>query len=256
MMSAQTRITIVVGVLIAVVTAGMTAFLVNSSRAAVPSTPAPQVLTLAASSTGNTVTVVGLGTGTAVPDTATVYLGVTATRPSVRDADNVASADLSRLINSLHGQGVQDKDIQTNSISIQQQYNCCPQNVTGYTASSQLSVTVHHINNVTPLVEAAVDAVGNDVQLGGINLFIADPTNLTKTARASAMTNATAKAQDWARLAGHHVGGLIGVSEVIAYAPAQSCDACGKGGAGGGFQIQPGQTTVTVTVAVTYELLA
>jgi uncharacterized protein YggE len=254
MMSAQARIMVVVGVLIAVVTAGMTAFLVTSMRPAAATPPAPQVLTLAASSTGNTVTVVGLGTGTAVPDQANVYLGVTATRSSVRDADNVASNDLNRLINALHGQGVQDKDIQTNSISIQQQYNCCPQNVSGYTASSQLSVTVHHVNNVTPLVEAAVDAVGNDVQLGGINLSIADPSTVTKVARAAAMTNANAKAQDWARLAGHHIGGLIGVSEVIGFAPAQACDACGKGGGGGGFQVQPGQTMVTVTVAVTYEL--
>jgi uncharacterized protein YggE len=73
-----------------------------------------------------------------------------------------------------------------------------------------------------------------------------------KSARSSAMGDANSRAQDWARLAGHHVGGLIGLSEIVA---AQSQPIMGgKGGAG--VPVEGGTSSVTVTVTATYELLA
>ena len=256
MMSTHTRFLVVGGVLIAIMTASVTAFLVNASRpAAVAAVAPPQVLTLAATSTSNTITVVGTGTSSGVPDEADLGLGVTATRPTVRDAVTTAGNDMNHLLSALRAQGVQDKSMQTTSLSVYEQTNCCPQTVTGYTASSTVSVNVPHVASVTAIIEAAVDAVGNDLQMNGVTLSVADPTAMMKSARAAAMSDASARAQDWARLAGHHVGGLIGVSEVIAAPPPVSCQGgCGKGG-GGGIPVQAGQTTVTITVAATYELV-
>ena len=254
MMSAQTRLLVVCGVLIAIAAASVTALAINVSRPTAVNAPPPQVLTLAASASGNTITVVGVGIGSATPNQAQLNLGVTATRPNVRDAVSTASNDMNRLLSALRNQGTQDKDMQTASIWVSQQTNCCPQTVIGYNAQVQVTVTVHSINGVTPLIEAAVDAVGNDLQLNGISLSVADQSGMLKTARASAMSDANVKAQDYARLSGHHVGGLVGVSEVVSTTGGFSCDQCGGKGAGGGFQIQPGQNSVTVTVAVTYEL--
>jgi uncharacterized protein YggE len=227
----------------------------GTNRSSPVAAPPPPVLTLTASTSGNTITVVGVGTGSGTPDTAQLGLGVTTLRPTVRDAVSAASTDEAHLLTALHGQGVQDKDIQTASIYISTQTNCCPQVLAGYNAATTLVVTVHHIANVTPLIEAAVDSVGNDLQINNINLYVADQGPMLKTARAAAMTDANTKAEDYARLSGHHVGGLIGVSEVVSYGSGFSCDACGKGaGGGGGIQVQPGVTSVTVTVAVTFEL--
>jgi uncharacterized protein YggE len=254
MMSAHTRFLVVAGLAIGVVSAVLTAILINSSRPP-SSSPPQQVVSLAASSTTNSITVVGVGAASAVPDAAELDLGVSATRPNVRDAVSQATADMNHLLAAIRGQGVQDKDIQTASISIYQQSNCCPQTVTGYTSSNSLTINVHHVSNVTPIMEAAIDAVGNDLQMNGIMLSVSDPTAMNKSARAAAMSDANARAQDWAGLTGHHVGGLIGVSEIIAAAPAQVCQGgCGKGSAGG-VPIQPGETTITVTVAATYELV-
>jgi uncharacterized protein YggE len=212
------------------------------------------VLALAASTSGNTITVVGVGLGSATPNQALVNLGVTATRPNVRDAVSAAGSDMTRLLSAIHNQGVQDKDIQTAYIGVSQQTNCCPQTVIGYNATSQITVTVHSVNNVTPLIEVAVDAVGNELQINGISLSVADQSGMLKTARAAAMSDANVKAQDYARLSGHHVGGLVGVSEIVSTTGGFSCDQCGGKGGGGGIPIQAGQTTLTVTVAVTYEL--
>lgn len=256
-MSGHTRLLVVCGVLIAVAAASVTAIAIDVSRPAAISVPPPQVLTLAATTSGNTIIVVGVGMGSAVPNQAQLNLGVNALRPNVRDAVSAASSDMTHLLGALHNQGAQDKDIQTAAIWVSQQTNCCPQSVIGYNASSQITVTVHSINNVTPVIEAAVDAVGNELQINGINLSVADQSGMLKTARAAAMSDANVKAQDYARLSGHHVGGLIGVSEVISTTSGFACAECGgKGGAGGGIPLQAGVNTLTVTVAVTYELAA
>jgi uncharacterized protein YggE len=161
---------------------------------------------------------------------------------------------MNHLLGALHSQGVQDKDIQTSWISIYQQTNCCPQTVTGYTSSNEVSVTVRRLASATAIVEASIDSVGNDLQLNGIDLSIADATAITKSARSAAMSDANARAQDWARLAGHHVGGLVDLSEVVA-TQSQGPVAGDKGG-GGGVPIEAGQLSVTVTVTATYERLA
>jgi uncharacterized protein YggE len=253
-MSAQTRLLILCGVLTAVTASSVTALAINLSRPASVSPPPPQVLTLAASATGNTVTVVGVGIGSAAPNQAQLNLGVTATRPNVRDAVSAAASDMSHLLTAVHNQGVQDKDIQTAYVGVSQQTNCCPQTVIGYNAMSQINVTVHSINNATPLIEAAVDAVGNDLQINGIGLSVSDQSAMLKTARAGAMSDANTKAQHYAQLSGHHIGGLVGVSEVVSTTGGFSCDQCGGKGGGGGIQIQSGVNSITVTVAVTYEL--
>lgn len=253
MMSAQTRYLFAAGILIAI-TSGAAALLlsVRTSAPATVSSTSP-VLALAASSTSNTITVVGTGSASAAPDEGSLTLGVSATRPSVRDAVSQATTDMNHLLGALHSQGVQDKDIQTSWISIYQQTNCCPQSVTGYTSSNQVIITVHHLANATAVIEASVDAVGNDLQLNGINLVVADTSAITKAARSAAMNDANSRAQDWARLAGHHVGGLIDLSEVVA--PQYQPPVAGGKGGGGGVPIEAGLTAVTVTVTATYELL-
>jgi uncharacterized protein YggE len=273
MMSAHTRyVVIMVGLLTALAVGGAAgvafsprAALVNPqhSMASVatppaPTSPAPTPVTLAASKPTSTILVVGTGTASAVPDEATVGLGVTATRSDVRSAVNQANADMSHLLSALHKRGVLDKDIQTTSLAIYQQTNCCPSTVTGYSSSNQVTVTIHHLVNVNGVIEAAIDAVGNDIQLNGINLTVANPNGTISAARSQAMTDALARAQEWARLANHHVGSLLGLSEIVAASPINVCgQGCGSGGGGGGagYQIQPGQTSFTVTITATYELL-
>lgn len=254
-MSTNTRTLAVWGVLIALAAASLGALMATLYRpAGIGPSTAPQVLTLAASSTGNTITVVGNGSASGAPNQADLALGVTVTRPSVRDAVTIAGSDMTKLLSALRNNGVQDKDVKTTSIWVSQQTNCCPQTVIGYNASTQISVTVHSVDRVTPLIEAAVDAVGNELQLNGINLSISDTSNVMKAARQDAMNDANTKAQDWARLSGHHLGGLIGMSEEVA--TNGGFPQYGGKGAGGGVPIQPGVTSVTVIVAVTYELAA
>lgn len=147
-MSTQNRFAVVIGVLIAVAASGITvlAFNAKANGVTAPDVSArpaigvatTQALAATVSATSSTITVVGSGMATTTPDQATISLGVTATRSKVRDAVNAAGSDMNRLLSVLHGQGVQENDIQTTAMSIYQQTNCCPQSVTGYTSSGQI----------------------------------------------------------------------------------------------------------------------
>jgi uncharacterized protein len=245
--------TVVIAALVALAAALLTAVVLNSRPVAGAAVPPPSTGT-AAIADSNTLTVVGQGSAEATPDQAIVSLGVGATRGTAADALSAAGGDMTNLLKSLHAQGVLDKDIQTSAMSVGQESNCCPRNVTGYTASSQLTVIVHHIANAGSLVTAAVAAVGNDIQLNGVGLSLSDTAPQAKTARASAMTDAATRAGQWATLAGRHLGKIVSVSEAPAQYGGPACGGCGAGG--GGIPVMTGQTTVSLTITVEYELLA
>src|SRR5438105_5457559 len=261
MSSTQTRtIVAVTSVLTLAVLAAATIGRLSAPPPAVAATNPPAgaaQVTLAAATTTNSITVVGDGIGLATPDQAVLSIGAQATRPDVRGAVAAMTAEMNKLLASLKSSGVVAKDIQTTGLSVYQATTCCPNAVTGYVASQSLNVTVHHLNNIGSVIASAVDAVGNDIQLNGVSLFVGDPTPAIKAARAAAMADANARAQEWAKLAGHHVGGLISLAEAIVVSPGLVCTAgCGgRGGAGGGPSVAPGQTTYEVTITATYELL-
>lgn len=236
-------------VVVGLVAAGL---VLNVKALAAGGTPAPAVQTLAAAGPPNTITVVGEGHATATPDTATITVGARATRGSVHDALNTDNADMTRLLKALHDQGVQDKDIQTSTVYVNQEMNCCPQVVTGYTAINSVTATIHHLGNVGPVIAAVVDAVGNDVQLNGVNLSVADTSDAVKSARQSAVADANSRAGSWASLAGRKVGKLLSLSEVLTQQPAGCTQGCGAGG--GGVPIAAGQSQITVSVTATFEL--
>jgi uncharacterized protein len=248
--------TVAFALLLALAGALVTTLVLNSHPVAGAAVP-PATPVAAVSAEVNTLTVVGQGMAMGTPDQATIGIGVSATRGSVSEALSAAGTDMANLLKSLHSEGVQDKDIQTSALSVGQETNCCPRVVIGYTASSQLSVLVHHIANVGSLHAAAVGAVGNDIQLFGTNLSVSDAAPQAKTARAAAMTDATARANQWATLAGRHLGRILSVSEApVAPQYAGGCGGGCGGGGGGGIPLMPGQTTFSLTITVVFELLA
>ena len=242
-------ILIVIGALIAIAASAVTALAVRAGAGG-----STQTAVGAGTVAGprDTVTVVGEGTQNATPDNAQIGLGVSVRRATAGDAMNTANAEMTALLKAIKGQGVLDVDIQTTGLSIyqDQQYN-----VIGYRAGNTVNVKIHHIANVGSVIVAAQKAVGDDIQLNGINLQLSDNTTQLKGARLAAMTAAAARAKEWAGLAGRHLGKVLSVSEIVSSGSSGSpCGAGGQCGGGGGAPVQSGQMNVTVDVAVVYEL--
>jgi uncharacterized protein len=248
-MQARRGYLIAIGALLAIAASAITALAVRAGTAT-PTNSAP----LGAGSVAgprDTVTVVGEGTQNAVPDNAVISLGVSAKRGSAKDALNAANSQMTKLLNAIKANGVQDKDIQTTGLSINQEGNGYG-GVSGYRAGNTVNVKINHLTNVNQIISVAQQSVGDDIQLNGINLQLSDNTTQLRGARQAAMTVAAARAKEWASLAGRHLGKVLSVSEVVSTgAGGMPCyGQCG----GGGPAVQPGQVNVTVDVAVVYEL--
>ena len=206
------------------------------------------------SASPNTVTVVGSGQVNAAPDEALLSLGVSATRSTPQGALNAAAAEMTHLIAALRTHGVAAQDMQTSSVSLAQDTNCCPAQVTGYTGSSSMTVTIHHLTNVGPIEVAAVAAVGNDIQLSGVSLTLSDDNAQLRVARVAAMADARSRAGQWAAQTGRKLGPILSVSEVVDNQSSNSGCNTGCGGAGGGVPIEAGQNTVSVNITVEFQL--
>jgi uncharacterized protein len=208
----------------------------------------------AVSASPNTVTVVGSGQVNAAPDQALVSLGVSVTRSAANTALNAAAAEMTRLIAALRSQSVADQDMQTSSVSLGQSTTCCPTTVTGYSGSSSLTVTIHHLSNVGSVEVAAVAAVGNDLQLSGVALTLSDDSSQLRAARIAAIADARSRAAQWAAQTGRTLGPVLAVSEIVNSQPSGASCTNGCGGAGGGVPIETGQNTVSVNVTVEFQL--
>src|SRR3982074_39224 len=229
-------ILIVIGALIAIAASAVTALAVRAGAGG-----STQTAVGAGTVAGprDTVTVGGEGTQNATPDNALISLGVSVRRATAGDAMNTANAEMTALLKAIKGQGVLDVDIQTTGLSIyqDQQYN-----VIGYRAGNTVNVKIHHIANVGSVIVAAQKAVGDDIQLNGINLQASDNPPQLRVARRAAMTAAAARAKEWAGLAGRHLGKVLSVSEIVSSGGGSPCGSgggCGGGGGGGA----PGRAT-------------
>lgn len=244
----------VVGVVAAAgLLAGLRVIAANPTPTSTTTSSNTPVTVNAVSASPNTVTVVGSGQVNAAPDEALLSLGVSTNRATAKGALNAAAAEMTHLIAVLRSQGVAAKDMQTSSISLGQTTSCCPNQVTGYSGSSSVTVTIHHLANVGSIEVAAVGAVGNDIQLNGVSLTLSDDSSQLRAARIAAMADARSRGSQWAAQTGRKLGAILAVSEVVNSQSSGSACTDGCGG-GGGVPIEAGQNTVSVSITVEFQL--
>lgn len=206
----------------------------------------------------NTVTVQGVGRVAAAPDTMWVQVGVDLQRGTVRDALTAAAAGANKVTTAIKGAGVAATDVQTSSFGVYPVTNMAGQ-VTGYDASSMLSVRIADIGKANAILSAAADAGGNDVRFGSIQYGLTNDAAQVTQARQAAVTAAAGRAADLSKASGRTLGTISSMDEqYVGYVPAGNTIAPGAGiGGGGGATvptIQVGQGTLIVQVAVTYQL--
>ncbi len=254
---------ILTGTLIAVIMLGSVVSAQTATPAAVPPIPSPNPPGPGPSSTfQRTIAVSGMGTATLAPDIAYFSAGVTEMNASVADAQNSVNTKTSAIIDALRQGGVDvDKDVKTSGYSVQPQYNY-PQNgtpvLTGYRITNSVNVTVRDITKVGQLLDAVTKAGAN--QVGSVSFGLADPEAASRVAREQAVQNARNKADTLAKATGVSVGIVMTIDDEsttpapprpISAVPAASTAA---GSAAAPPPIQTGETTVSVTVRVTYAI--
>jgi uncharacterized protein YggE len=126
-----------------------------------------------------TVTVTGYGTAEAAPDLLTLAVGVECRRDNAGDAVAAAGVASAAVTGAVRSRGVESRDIRTSGLNVRADVAWQEgrgQQVTGYVASSMLSVRLRDLPAGSGVIAAAVEAGGNDVRLDGVQLGFADAT--------------------------------------------------------------------------------
>ncbi|MET9951172.1 SIMPL domain-containing protein [Streptomyces sp. NPDC006339] len=205
-----------------------------------------------------TVTVNGSGRAATAPDLAVVSIGVEVTRTTAKEAMAAQSKAAESLLAVLREQGVADRDIRTESLSLSPVYAQSgggESKVTGYQAGQGFAVKVRDLDRTGQIVGAVNEAVGDTGRVNGVVFDVADPTALRSRAREAAYRDAYDKAAQHARLSGHRLGRLVSLTEGESVRPATGVVPSASADGGEGVPLAPGEIEEHVTVTAVYELL-
>jgi hypothetical protein len=201
--------------------------------------------------TTNTVTASGAGTAQAVPDTAEMSFGVTTLSDNAKSALDDASTVAEQIAAALKKQGIDEKDIQTQDVSVYPQTvdQDGKQVITGYQASLRVSAKVRDIAKLGQIISAANAAGANEI--GGPVFTIDDPAPARAEAIDEAVADARKTAEAMAEAAGKSVGDVLSMSSSDAGSFPM---AYGVAEAAGDVPIEPGQLDISANVVVVFAL--
>jgi uncharacterized protein YggE len=205
------------------------------------------------------ISVSGTGRVTVVPDIGVLNVGVEVTRPTVAEARTEAARAMDAVRGSLTQSGVEERDIQTTFFNIQPQYdfNRAPDagapTIVGFIVTNQVTAKVRQVDTLSETLDAAVTAGGDAVRVNGVSFEVGDPEEYENEARDLAVADARARADQLAQLAGVQVGDVRSISETFGTPPPMPVERLAQAGADS-TSISPGETEVTLTVNVVYEV--
>lgn len=205
-----------------------------------------------------TISVTGSGSAEAAPDLLTLSIGVECRREDVGAAYGEAGRVSAAIAAVLRGHGVADPDITTSGLNVRAEVNWQEgrgQVVTGYVASSALSVRIRDLQSSSAVIAAAVEAGGNDVRLNGLELGFADPAAVTARAREAAWQDALTSAGHFASLAGATLGKVVSLTQQTGYPAPIPVAKMQRAAAVGSLTVEAGEASISATINVVWELL-
>jgi uncharacterized protein len=199
---------------------------------------------------GRSITVEADGTVTRVPDRADVSFAVVARGATAAEALDVDSADMQKVLAALDSKGVAKRDIQTQDVSLEPQFDKDGRTIIGYVARNSVSVSTA-IAKAGGVIDAAVGAGVNEVS--GPSPSLSDREQLYREALQSAVKNARTKAEAIAQAAGVGVGSVRNVVEGSTEQPQPVYDTALRSAAQS-TPIEPGTQDVQAHVTVTFAI--
>ncbi|WP_309085531.1 SIMPL domain-containing protein [Chelativorans sp.] len=154
------------------------------------------------------------GKATRRPDLVVINTGVVTQAATAAEAIAQNAERAKRLVAALKSSGLEDRDIQSASISLSPQYRHAensPPTIIGYQASNMLTVKFRDIERAGLILDSLVRAGAN--QIDGPNFMLAQPDAALDEARTDALAKARVRAELYARALGMRVERILSISE-------------------------------------------
>lgn len=164
-----------------------------------------------------TLAVTGEGVSEIAPDLAVLSIGVTTTGKTAAEALASNSVALAAVLQRLRAAGVEDRDLQTSSLSVNPDWSNSKMSssgvtdITSYTAMNAVTVKIRKLDSLGPVLDAAVADGANT--LNGLSFGLAEPRPAMDAARGAAVDDARAKAELFAAAVGQNLGRIVSVTE-------------------------------------------
>lgn len=204
------------------------------------------------------VTVSADGTVKVTPDAVRLNATISVIGNTSKKALAATSTSATAVRAALIANGVAEKDIATQNLTVYPEYNYIQNKspvITGYRGSQSFDVVIHNAKNAGAIVDAVVAAGGNDLLVNAVTPFVFDSTGATSSARTDAVKKAKAKASSYASLLDVKLGKvnyLIENSSPASY-PIPMADATAASGIRA-TKVDLGQQDVTVSITIQWAL--
>ena len=162
------------------------------------------------------ITISATGTASVVPDAVRINATVSVLGTTSKGALSAASKTSSAVRLALTANRVATKDVATQSITVFPEYSYPASGtpaLSGYRATQSFDITSRSATSAGAVVDAIVEAGGDNLQVNAVSPFVLDSDKATETARTAAVKKAKAKAASYAKLLGVKLGRVIYVDE-------------------------------------------
>jgi uncharacterized protein YggE len=209
----------------------------------------------------NVITVRGTGEAIGTPDIATFSFTARENNTDVAAAQKTMTDKINRAIDYLKEQGIEEKDIKTESYYTNPtyRYSNAGQVLTGYEVSETVSVKVRDVAKAGELLTAIAGFQIGEVS--SLSFTIDDPENLKAEAKKQAIEKAEAEAKQIAEALGVDLERVVGFYEEYPQYPMPyggemdaSISSVRAQAASPAPQLPTGEQKVTAHVSVTYEI--
>ncbi len=201
--------------------------------------------------------VTGSGVVAAVPDMATISLGVVTQGISGKDALRANSDQLARVFADLAEAGIDERDIQTSGLSLQPNWDRNSDRkqqpmIVGYTARNGVTVRVRDLEILGDVLDDVVSSGAN--QFNGLSFGVTNPAPLQNKARVRAVKDAAARAELLVTAAGATLGKVLNISESGGIRP-QMMRSMAMDMAESAVPVAAGEVDLRASVTITYEII-
>jgi len=202
-------------------------------------------------------TVSGTGKTSVTPDIGRVTVGIQSQGITVKASQTTMNTVINTVSESIKKLGIDKKDIKTVNYSIHPDYDYTngKQRITGYSANTNLLITIRDMEKTNDVIDSATANGANTVS--GVSFDVEDKTKAENDARELAIAEAKKKAENAAKIAGFRLGKILNYQENFNGAPqpreflmAAKADAVSTPTT----QVEPGSQELSVTVTLSYEL--